>query len=472
MLLALAAAPSPAAELSPCRLRGVEHAALCGTLQRALDPASPQGPTIALHFALLPAQARHKKPDPVFFIAGGPGQSAIALAGTASRLLARFGLRRDIVLVDQRGTGRSAPLSCGDEAAVLTLRDAADPARQVQRALDCLARLQELPHGDLRHYTTSIAAADLDAVRESLGAERINLGAVSYGTRVALEYLRVQPQRVRRMVLDGVAPADMMLPQASATDAQAAFDALLRACESDAACRSRHLGLGERWQALLAGLPRELRVVHPHTGRSEQLMLQRDMLVSMLRSALYAPVTAAALPAALDEAAQGRLEPLAALASAHGARRGADALALGHHFSVICSEDMPLQGAAAESTPDFGRGLAPLYEAVCAAWPRGRLPQGFGDTPPALAAVLLLSGGIDPATPPRHGERVARALGPKARHEVVPNAGHGLLSLPCVREAVFRFVDAANDAAALQVDTACARDLPRPPAFVPPGAAP
>jgi pimeloyl-ACP methyl ester carboxylesterase len=471
-LLALAALPAPAAELSPCRLRGVEHAALCGELQRALDPASPQGTQISLHYAVLPALARNKKPDPVFFIAGGPGQSATALAGTASRLLARFGMRRDIVLVDQRGTGRSAPLSCSDEGAVLPLRDAVDPARQLQRAMTCLARLQTLPHGDLRHYTSSIAAADLEAVRQALGAERINLVAVSYGTRVALEYLRMHPQRARRMVLDGVAPPDMMLPQASAADAQAAFDALLQACDRDAACRSRHPQLADQWRALLASLPRDLQVVHPHTGRSEPLTLQREMLLSMLRSALYAPVTASALPAALDEAAQGRLEPLAALASALGARRSADALALGQHFSVVCSEDMPLHGAAAEPTPDFGRGLAPLYEAVCAAWPRGRLPQGFGDIRPAPAAVLLLSGGIDPATPPRHGEPVARALGPKARHDVVPNAGHGLLSLPCVREAVFRFVDAADDENALQVDAACARDLPRPPVFVPPGAAP
>jgi pimeloyl-ACP methyl ester carboxylesterase len=473
VLLALAAAPSSAAELSPCSLRGVEHAALCGSLQRALDPASPQGPQITLHYAVLPALARHKKPDPVFFIVGGPGQSAIALAGTASRLLARFGLRRDVVLVDQRGTGRSAPLGCGDEAAVLPLRDAADPARQQQRALDCLARLQVLPHGDLRHYTTSIAMADLEAVRQALGAERINLVAVSYGTRAALEYQRLFPPRVRRMVLDGVAPADMLLPQASAADAQAAFDALLRACEVDADCRSRHPQLAEAWRSLLASLPRELRVLHPSTGRSEVLHVQRELLQSMLRAALYAPVTASALPVAIDAAVQGRLEPLAALAGAQGARRGADALALGQHFSVICSEDLPLHTtAAAEPTADFGRGLAPLYEAVCAAWPRGRPPQGFRDLPPAPAAVLLLSGGIDPATPPRHGERVARALGPKARHEVVPNAGHGLLGLPCVREAVFRFVDAADDAAALHVDTGCARDLPRPPVFMPPGAAP
>ncbi len=189
---------------------------------------------IDVHFAVLPALARNKKPDPVFFLAGGPGQSAIDLAGTVSRMLSRFGQRRDIVLVDQRGTGRSAPLDCGDEPPGRPLSEQLDPQRQLQRARDCLRQLQALPHGDLRHYTTTLAMADLDAVRQALGAERINLVGASYGTRAALEYLRLYPQHVRRVVLDGVAPPDMVLPEASAPDAQAAFDALLQACAQDA----------------------------------------------------------------------------------------------------------------------------------------------------------------------------------------------------------------------------------------------
>jgi alpha-beta hydrolase superfamily lysophospholipase len=113
--------------------------------------------------------------------------------------------------------------------------------------------------------------------------------------------------------------------------------------------------------------------------------------------------------------------------------------------------------------------MARLYREVCAFWPRGEVSAAFRQMPPARVPVLLLSGGIDPATPPRHAERVAAALGAQARHEVVPQAGHGLLALPCVRDAVFRFVDAPSDADALRVDAGCARDIPRPPVFVPPG---
>jgi len=469
LLLGLLALSVQGAALSPCRIEGVAHEALCGKVSRPLDAARDSGVRIDVHFAVLPALARNKKPDPVFFLAGGPGQSAIELAGPVSRMLARFGQRRDIVLVDQRGTGRSAALDCGDEPPTRPLREQLDPQQQLQRARSCLRSLQALPHGDLRHYGSTPAMADLDAVRQALGAERINLVGVSYGTRVALEYLRLYPQQVRRVVLDGVAPPDMALPEASAADAQVAFDALLQSCEQDVACRARHPDLAQTWQALLAALPHPVSVAHPLTGRDETLLLTRDMLLGMVRAALYAPTTAAALPAALEAAGRGSFGPLVGLASALAPARRQAALAQGMHFSVVCTEDLP---GPVTQTPaaDFGEGLAPLYREVCAFWPRGELVAGFRQMVAAPVATLLLSGGIDPATPPRHGERVARALGPKARHEVVPNAGHGLLALPCMRDAVFRFVDAADDAKALRVAADCARDVPRPPVFVPPGA--
>ena len=444
----------------------------CGQLRRPLDPAQQAGPSIELHFAVLPALARNEKPDPVVFVAGGPGQSAIALAGPISQMLARFGNRRDIVLVDQRGTGRSAPLRCDDHHPGAPLAETANVRAQAKRALECLARLQALPHGDLRQYTTAIASADLEAVRLALGARQLNLVGVSYGTRVALDYLRQFPQSVRRVVLDGVAPPDMVLPAAAALDAQAAFDAMLAACEADAGCAGHHPQLRALWQALLKTLPRPIEVTHPLTGRAENLQLTRDMLLGMVRTALYSPVLASGLPAALQAAEGGKFTPLVGLSSALQAARGDEAVAQGMHFSVICAEDMPrLAAPPLPTAPDFGAGLAPLYQQVCAAWPRAQIPAAFYQLPVAPVPVLLLSGGIDPATPSRHGARVADALGAKALHAVVPNAGHGLLSLPCLRDAVFRFVDADSDAAALQVDTDCAKAIPRPPAFQPPGGA-
>ena len=462
-----AQAAAPPAGFTGCRLPGLETGAWCSTVQRPLDPEAPGGRQIDIHFAVLPAVARNKKPDPILFFAGGPGQSAIDLAGTINSLLARFGNRRDIVLIDQRGTGRSAPLDCDDDPPTRPLRDSFDNRAQLAELHDCRQRLMALPYGDLRQFTTTIAMQDADAVRRKLGVRQFDVIGGSYGTRAALEYMRQFPRAVRRLVLDGVAPPDMVLPLSFSTDVQAAFDALLSFCEADATCRARYPQLRRQWQELLAGLPRDAVVQHPVTGVDERLTITRDVVMALVRPPLYAPLLSSALPLAIGEAAQGRFTPLVGLGAALAGGSG-PALAQGMHFSVVCAEDAPLMATATDRPgADFGDSFADLYRRVCADWPRGAVPAAFYRVPPAPSATLVLSGAIDPVTPPRHGERVARALGAKARHVVVPNAGHGVLALPCMRDVVYRFIDAPDDDEALRVDTTCAARLPRPGVFVP-----
>lgn len=468
-------AAAPGDLLKPCRLPGVEYPALCGSVRRPLDPAAPQGAQIDVHFAVLPALARHKRPDPVFFLAGGPGQSAVSLAGLLSAQYTRLGARRDLVFVDQRGTGRSAPLECPQPDPHKPLAELADAQAARERLAACRQALARLPHGDLRHYTTTLAMQDLDAVRRALGAERINLVGGSYGTRAGLEYMRQFPQAVRRAVLDGVAPPDMALPLAFGVDTQAAFEAMLRACEADAACKARHPTLRADWDALLASLPRRVSAPHPVTGLDEPFVLTRELALMLVRPALYAPPLAAGLPHAVSQAARGRLAPLVGLGGSLGGGRRELRLAEGLHFSVICAEDEPriTPAAAAEAlraTPFAEANLA-NYREVCRDWPRGAVPPEFYTVGPAPAPTLLLSGGADPATPTRHGERVAQALGAQARHVVVEQAGHGVLAIGCLRDAAVRFIQAEDAAAALAVKTDCAKAVPRPPAWLPPAAA-
>lgn len=470
--LALAAlcGPASAAPAQPCRIDGLPHEVLCGTVMRPLDPARPEAVRFEVHYVVVPALARRKLPDPVFLLAGGPGQSAISLAAQVMPIFARLNNRRDIVFVDQRGTGRSAPLDC-DEPRAMPLAEAADTGKQLQRLAECRERLVKRPHvkepAGLGFFTTTLAMQDLDAVREALGAPRINLVGASYGTRAALEYQRQFPQAVRRSVLDGVAPPDMVLPASAGTDAQAALDALFAACSTEPGCTRQWPALRQAWDGLLASLPRSVSVADPFTGVTETVTMTRDLVLAAVRAPLYAPSLAAGLPAAITAAAQGRYEPLVTLGTALS-RRTSPGMATGMHFSVICSEDMPrLASAPAAAARDFGTGLAPLYEQTCANWPRGAVPEAFYKVGPASAPMLLLSGGVDPATPPRHARRVAEALGAKAKHVVVPNAGHGLLGAGCVPDLLFRFIDAADETAALAVDAGCATSMPRPPAFVP-----
>lgn len=450
--------------LAPCRVEGIRNPVLCGQVRRPLDPTVPDGTQIDVHFVVVPALARRKHADPVFLLAGGPGQSAISLAGPTLGLFQRLGNRRDLVFVDQRGTGRSAPLVC-DDARRLSLAQQADPEQQLQRLARCRTVLQRLAYGDLRRFTTTLAMHDLDAVRARLGAERINLVGASYGTRAALEYQRLYAPRVRRLVLDGVAPADMVLPVSLSSDAQAALDSWLDDCAAQADCARAHPTLRADWARLLAGLPQRVSVPHPLTGANEEFTLTRDMVLAAVRAPLYSPVLASALPLAIGEAARGRFTALLGL-SLPLAGRASSRIAEGMHFSVLCAEDEPRIGAtglgSAPPGANFGDTALRQLQRVCADWPRDPVAPAFYSIAPGSAPALLLSGGLDPATPPRHAQRVAQALGATARHVVVPHAGHGILAIPCMRDVLFRFIDADTERDALGVDMACATSTPRP----------
>ena len=471
-----AAQADPTLALKACRLKGVSTEARCGVLKRPLDPGQPQGVQIDLHVAVLPALARNKLPDPVFFFAGGPGQSAIALAGRVSGLMGRFLNRRDVVLIDQRGTGQSAPLQCDDSASALRLlREQIDPARETARLKACLARLQKLPYGDLRMYTTTIAMADAEAVRLALALGPVNLIGGSYGTRAVLEYLRAYPASVRRAVIDGVAPPDMVLMRAMSADNQVALDGLLDDCEQSPVCGKSYPQLRQRWQAMLASLPREAVVVHPLTGASETVTLTRDAVLGLVRTPLYLPAYASALPYAISEAANGRFTPLVGVGTGLGGGAKGMELAAGMHFSVVCAEDFPRLPLATDAPGrDLGSASENVYRELCASWPRGEVPAAFYSVPAAASPVLVLSGSSDPVTPPRHGERVAKSLGPQALHLVVPNAGHGVMGLGCMADLMYRFVDQPDPALALKTAreaASCAAKVPRPGAYVPMGLA-
>jgi pimeloyl-ACP methyl ester carboxylesterase len=456
--------------LAECHVPGIRNDVQCGVLSRPLDPTRGDGPAIDIHYVVVPALARRKLPDPVFLIAGGPGQSAIGVAPQTLGLFSRLNNRRDIVFVDQRGTGQSAPLECAD-AKRETLAEQSDPDQQFKLLMQCKAALLKLPYiktaGDLGFFTTTIAMQDLDAVRRELGAERINIVAVSYGTRAALEYMRQFPNSVRRSVLDAVVPPDMVLPASFSTDNQASLDALFNACEKEASCSKAYPNLRSDWSALLNSLPRPAATTHPLGGEPERFVLNRDMVLGAVRGALYSPSIAAALPAAITQAAAGSFDALVGVSALFASRRGIQP-AMGMHFSVVCAEDVPLLDKSSDAPgKDFGVAYATLYRRVCADWPRGSVPTDFYTVPTSHTPTLIFSGGIDPAAPPRHGERIARALGPAAQHVVVPNASHGALGIGCVRDVIYRFIDLADDKEATSVDADCVKSVPRPLAFQP-----
>lgn len=451
----------------PCRIAGVANEVRCGLVERALDPARPAGPRIQVHYVVVRSVALNRKPDPVFLLAGGPGQSAIALAPAVLGWFKPLLLQRDLVLVDQRGTGRSAPLMC-PSTPVAPFGPATVQA-QLQDVAQCRAALARLPYIasalDLGFFTSTLAMQDLDAVRQALGAEQINLVGASYGTRAALEYMRQFGPHVRRSVLDGLAPPDMVLPDSMGRDSQAALDTLWASCGVHSPCGKAFPTLAADWKALLDGLPRAVMLAHPLTGQPLSVSVTREAVTAVVRGALYLPALASAVPQAVHDAANGRFEGLAGLQSALQDGAPHMRLAVGMHLGVVCAEDYPRM---AHSTGAADTDVQSQYRLICRDWPQGAVPPDFYRIPPTQHASLLLSGGADPVTPPRHGQRVQQALGPLARHVVVPQAGHGLLSQPCMRKVMTAFIQAPDDTQALAVQTDCAQAIPRPPAFVRP----
>jgi pimeloyl-ACP methyl ester carboxylesterase len=400
----------------------------------------------------------------LFFLAGGPGQAAAQLASQVRVVFRQVQRTRDIVLVDQRGTGKSNPLNCRSSASSLKeLTEGSDTA---------LARLRRCLDGydaDVRLYTTDIAMDDLDDVRAFLGYDRINLYGGSYGTRAALVYLRQHGEHVRSIVLDGVAPTNMRLPLFTARDAQLALDKALADCAAEPACARTFPGLTHRIRALIASLeqrPRRVRIVHPRTGIAEDVEVDARLVSSVLFSALYSPLTASIVPALVDRAEHDDFQGLFALAFA--SEDGAENMSIGMQLSVLCTEDAsrvsPDELAKETSGSVFGSHLIGSQLDACAMWPRGTVASNYYDPVVSDVPVLVLSGEVDPVTPPAWGTSVVKHLS-RGTHIIVPSTGHGVVTTPCGNHIVTDFIEHGS---ADGLDTACVAAVRRPPFFVTP----
>lgn len=460
--LTLLTAPLAAhAGTKACRIPSFPQEVQCGQIVRPLDPSQPNGKKIEVHYVVLPSKDRNKLSDAVFLLAGGPGQSAIDAAGFGESNLGKLNRRRDLVFVDQRGTGRSAPLKCDE---LETSDKILDSEGAFKATTDCMQSLQKLPHGDLKFYSTSIAVQDLEAIRLAQNYSAVNLVGVSYGTRVGLEYLRQYPQSVRRLVIDGVVPPDLSL---LGTNAQAALEGVFASCAKDSRCSTAYPDLAGTWKHLLDSTPRQFTYTNSRLLTTITTKIAREDLLGMVLKALYSPSMTSVLPYAITQADKGKLDALLTMSGSFN-QAGPGGLTLGMHYSVWCGEAYATPRPANAVGDQFTARSAEMYDRVCASWPRADIPKEFFNVPPSKSPVLLLSGGIDPVTPIRNGDQVAKALGAKARHIFIENASHGVMGQGCVRDVVNKFLAAKTDDEALTVDVSCVRQIPRPLVWLPP----
>jgi len=461
-------APS-APVFTPCRLahplkiNAIE--AECTTV-RVREGDAADGRMIDLAIARVPAISSTKKSDPIVLLAGGPGMGAQLMYATSPAAFARARRNRDIVLIDQRGTGKSTPLVCagGADDPLLAAETSDSIAQFLALTAECRDALSKTH--DLRAFTTSRAVRDLEEIRARLGYEALNIYGVSYGSRVALHYARRYPTRVRSLILDGVVAPQGVLGPRIALDAQSALDGLFARCRKDPACAKAFGDPGKTLrevQATLQRSPATVRLPHPLTGEEISLTLGAAHLATVVRLASYEPQLASMLPLVLHQTSRADYRPLASLflITVSGI---SESLAAGMHNTVVCSEDYPRFGEAAVDrraleASYIGPTLLEALGAVCKDWPRGTVDRNFSEALQSDIPSLLLSGTLDPVTPSTGADRVAKTLR-NSRHIVIKDSGHGQIGLPCI-DRVFRdFFEAADPKS---LDASCLERWVAPP---------
>jgi pimeloyl-ACP methyl ester carboxylesterase len=415
--------------------------AQCGTLSVPEDRGKPGGRKLSLAIAWVPASDNGDvAPDPVFMLAGGPGQSARDSYPQVAGAFAEVLRHRNVVLVDQRGTGGSNLLSCDDDDG-----DAdASPAAATAFAERCVAELSK--KADLRRYTTSDAVADLEDVRKALGVAQLNLIGISYGTRVAQQYAMRHPAATRSIVLDSVVPNALGLGNIFARNLDDALALQFAQCTESPACKAR---VGEpraelsRLMATLRANPPTVRYRDAGTGEWREDTLAPDRIAGMVRMYAYMPVVATLLPVLIHDANQGHYENLAALSRMMQGEMK-DAMAMGMQMSVVCSEDADSMVARKEDAGTLlGNGMTEAMAAICKVWPKGGMPADFHKPLSTAVPALVLEGEFDPVTPPRYGEEVARAL-KNGRLLVLRGQGHNVIGAGCMPKLFAQFLQDAD----------------------------
>jgi pimeloyl-ACP methyl ester carboxylesterase len=429
--------------------------------------SAPSGRHIALRVAIVRSVAVHSDADPVVFLDGGPGGAATEDYPAIAPALTLLRERRDILLIDQRGTGGSNALACGSSTAADQPPAATPKPRDLSTSLQllqqCLAAVRR--HAAPEHYTTTDAIRDLEAIRQALGAPLLNLLGVSYGTRVAQQYAARYPGWVRSVVLDSAVPNTLALGNDHARNLERVLRLLFARCNAEEPCRR---SFGDSYATLyqlrdrLRAQPQSLTVRDPSDYQPLQLDFSAEDLTAIVRINAYNPITAALLPLTLYQADHGNYAPLVSQKKWISDDLGSE-LTGGMELSVVCAEDADLLSSRPEDAATLlGNDQIAKIKSACSVWPRGDRPTDFHLPLASTLPVLLLAGQYDPVTPPSYATELLRTL-PNARVLLAPGQGHAVIGSGCMPRLVRQFIDELNPRT---LDDSCLLQLGDIPAFI------
>jgi pimeloyl-ACP methyl ester carboxylesterase len=450
--------PSFAETGKPALVYGAE----CGELRVKENPADANSREISLNILRLPAINPAPKNDPLFLIQGGPGGSSVDMAASVHTAFSDVRKNRDLIFVDQRGTGKSNPLNCEDLTAVdQLLLD--DQVIEKQRVLTkaCAEKYRDI----VQFYTTPYAVKDVDLVRKALGYETINLWGGSYGTRVVLEYLREFPQQARTAILDGVAPVQIALPKYFQADAMAALQSVSDECGAQEKCAENFGDLVKKANTITARLlqaqadakPITIDFEHPRHQQKTTLVLTARRFSSLVFMSLYSRDLTVLLPYAIANAERGNYRLIASLSALVSEQSDFMSISEGMRYSVVCNEDAhfisPEDVASAKSF--FGMNMLKDMVDTCALWPKAKLTDNYYDPVMSEVPSLLLSGYHDPVTPARWADSVAPYL-KNAIKIIAPGGNHSISMEGCLPKLIAQFIEQGS---AKAINAECANKI-------------
>jgi pimeloyl-ACP methyl ester carboxylesterase len=463
------AIPLPAAaltrgriKLDPCNFPIVTKDAGCGKYEVFEDRVAKSGRKIALNIFVLPAVSTKPAADPIFVLAGGPGQGAVSVVKVLGDYLIKLRRERDLVFVDQRGTGESNPLNCSPAANRDEMRGFFTESVNLDSLLECRAQLEKT--ANLTLYTSAIAMDDLDEVRAALGYDKINLFGGSYGTYAGFVYVRQHPDHVRTAILEGVSPVDAKILLPFAKGVEHSLERMFTDCAADKDCNGAFPNLRAEFKELTAKVEKQPAVFESTnliSHKREQVTLSRNMFGEQIRTMLYIPLYWRWLPVLIHEANANNFGPFASIAYLN-VRGLTDQIAGGMSLSVICSEDIPFiteDEIKRDTTETFyGDHRVRTSMKACELWPKGKVAATFSEPVKSDVPILMITGELDPVAPPWLAAGALRFL-PNGRHVSIPNTGHHF-RFECVDNLFLEFLSKGS---AKGLDDSCVKAIERPP---------
>jgi pimeloyl-ACP methyl ester carboxylesterase len=456
---AILANPRRKLELQACAQPGLTKDALCGQYEVYEDRVKNAGRKIKLNIMVLPALVDKPAADPIFYFQGGPGGAATSVA--VAWIMTRKHRTRDVVLVDQRGTGKSNPLLCNFRGDFDDMRGYFVEGMTLEAVRACRSELEK--NADLRFYTTTIAMADIDDVRAALGYDKINVEGGSYGSTAALSYLNLYPQQVRTVTISGVAPPNNTLLLNFAAGTEHALNRLFDDCAADEKCHAAFPDLRKDWATVVENVtkaPVTFDSLNSVTRQKQQITMTRAGFGELVRLMLYHPNIISIMPLMIHQMSGGDYTQFAYYA--FQVQRGTDlAIARGMQLSVFCAEDVSFikesEIEPATKGTFYGGERARLYLKACEEWPHGDMPAKFRQSVKSDVPVLMLSGELDPVTPPNVATPLLKGL-PNGRQVIMKNATH--YAYECPEKLARDFIELGTTKG---LDVSCAEEVKRLP---------